>query len=452
MSKDLYDQSKTVREKVFDTTVSSGETLTLSFKLSAAESVLTLYLGKEDATAVNGYNGYSVVITGRSITFYRQGAQLTEMAVKHTAVCPSVWYDLTFAFDEGYCTFYFHDDMEGVEPWPEFDLAVGEIDRYTVGMKEESVYGAEVRDVSVKPTEEKPVGGVTYTNPILNNHADPDILYYDGVYYLYATSKEYDVYTSTDLVNWEYRGKSLPGGGWGVHKHYWAPDVEEIGGKFYMAVSFGEDGFGIAVADSPLGPFVCQGEAPLLKKTIDGHIFVDDDGKVYLYYTSWWDGRSYGIYGVEMGDDLITPKWETERKLLTPTVAWEKHMGDVVEAPYMLKKDGVYYLVYSGSHTQSPHYAVGYAIGKSPLGAFVRSSDSPILNMTSDVHGPAHCCIVPAPDGSLVILYHCHNSLTDVYPRHTCIDRIRFAPTEGGRWRLEVWGPTSREMKAVWLS
>lgn len=72
VSKDLHYQSKTVTEKVFDTVVSSRETLTLSFKLLAAESVLTLYLGKEDATAVNGYNGYSAVITGTSITFFRQ--------------------------------------------------------------------------------------------------------------------------------------------------------------------------------------------------------------------------------------------------------------------------------------------------------------------------------------------------------------------------------------------
>lgn len=301
-----------------------------------------------------------------------------------------------------------------------------------------------------KKTEKQ--GYPTYQNPLIENHADPDILFYDGVYYLYATSREYDVYSSQDLVNWTYRGKSLPGGGWGVDKHYWAPDVEYINGKFYMAVSFGEDGFGIAVADSPLGPFVCQGEAPLLKTTIDGHLFVDN-GKVYLYYTSWYGGRSYGIYGVEMSEDMVNPKWETEVKLISPTEEWEKQMGHVVEAPYMLKHNGLYYLLYSGSHTASPAYAVGYAVGKSPLGPFVKSEDSPILKATDKVHGPAHCCVVTAPDRkTMVIVYHCHGSLERMHPRHTCIDKIAFVPAEDGIDRLVTDGPTAEERSADWLT
>lgn len=272
------------------------------------------------------------------------------------------------------------------------------------------------------------------------------------MYYLFATSKGYDCYTSTDLVNWEYIGKALPKGGWGIDNQYWAPDVEEIGGRFYMAVSFGEEGFGIAVADQPQGPYECQGNAPLLKMTIDGHIFVDDDGKVYLYYTSWDNGRSYGIYGVEMADDLITPKWETERKILAPTKDWEKHEGDIIEAPYMLKHNGLYYMIYSASHTKSKHYAVGYAVSESPLSAFRKSDDSPILSLTSDVHGTGHCSVITAPDHkTMLIVYHCHNSTDEAYPRHTCIDRIRFAPAENGIDRLEVWGPTSRKNGATWL-
>ena len=210
-----------------------------------------------------------------------------------------------------------------------------------------------------------------------------------------------------------------------------------------MSVSMGEAGFGIAISDSPTGPFVCAGDMPFLTKTIDGHIFVDDDGKIYLYYTSWCDGRKYGIWGVEMQSDCLTPKWETEKLIFTPTEPWEKtmDMGGVVEAPYMLKKDGTYYLVYSGSHYMA-EYAVGYATSKNPLEGFKKNADNPILVGTADTRGTGHCSIVTSPSGKMAMVYHVHNTTTSVQPRHVAIDAVRFVPTDNG-YRLEVYGPTT---------
>ena len=227
---------------------------------------------------------------------------------------------------------------------------------------------------------------------------------------------------------------------WGITTNYWAPDVEYINGKFYMVVSCNEH-LGIAVSDSPLGPFVENSEKVLFDKTIDGHIFVDDDGSVYLYYVSW--RSSYAIYGVKL-DQNMNPVMSTEKRIIAPTEQWEKYEGNVTEGPYMLKHNGKYYLTYSGSHYKSPNYAVGYAVSDKPLGTFKKYADNPIMIGNTQIAGVGHHCITYTPDGKeMIIVYHCHNSVTQVQTRKLCIDKIRFVPVEGDIDRLEVYGPTT---------
>ena len=94
-------------------------------------------------------------------------------------------------------------------------------------------------------------------------------------------------------------------------------------------------------------------------------------------------------------------------------------------------------------------YAVGYATSHNPLGPYRRYEANPILSYTSKLYGPGHHSFTVSPDGSeLIIVYHIHNTTSTVHPRKICIDRARFAPTDGGREgeggadRLEIWGPT----------
>src|SRR5687767_2477853 len=145
----------------------------------------------------------------------------------------------------------------------------------------------------------------TYTNPLGVDLADPDVLFHDGVYYLYATSDRryanlgYFVWTSRDLVHWEEAEEMAllrDHATWGSH-NFWAPDALHHNGKFYLFYScVGPVGPGqtshricAAVADSPLGPFK-EVRAPLFeigKAVIDAHVFLDpgDDNKPYLYYS-----------------------------------------------------------------------------------------------------------------------------------------------------------------------
>ncbi len=416
---------------------SFGKNSSLSFTaaLSHKNSSLEIRIGE----------GYVVEFTPASVALYRQEEKRTELAKKVVISKVAYSYNIYCHFDGEYLRVYFWDPALNMEPWQIFEVKNPDISG-AVRIGDVSGYGTELSAVDCKEMESVDLGA-TYQNNVIINAADPDIIYHEGYYYMYVTGDHYPVYRSADLAKWEYVGVSLPEVSWNIDKRYmWAPDVEYINGKFYMAVSMGEAGFGIAVADKPEGPFVCAGDMPFLTKTIDGHIFVDEDGKIYLYYTSWCDGRAYGIWGVEMESDCLTPKWDTEKLIFTPTEPWEKtmNMGSIVEAPYMLKKEGVYYLVYSGSNYQAD-YAVGYATSTNPLEGFKKSEYNPILRGTADTRGTGHCSIIETPTGGMVMVYHVHNTPFAVQPRHVAIDPVRFVKTDDG-YRLEVCGPTTSKV------
>lgn len=273
-----------------------------------------------------------------------------------------------------------------------------------------------------------------FQNPILDGYADPDVLYHDGVYYLYATSypkhsRGYEVYTSADLVHWENRGMCIERA-WGMERAFWAPDVKEKDGKFYMLVTVCEH-LGLAVADSPLGPFVPQ-EGFLFESSIDGHIFFEGED-MYIYYVSWRKDHRYGIYGVKMMPDRITPDLSTEKLLIVADLPYECHQAAVAEAPYMLKKDGRYYLTYSACHYQSPLYCVCYAASDDPLGDFEKYAGNPILvGDTVNVSGAGHHCVTFSPDGSrMILVYHTHYAPGQIHPRRLSLTPIRFEERDG---------------------
>lgn len=294
-----------------------------------------------------------------------------------------------------------------------------------------------------------------YTNAVLGSCADPDVLYYDGVYYMYSTNTSnanngFKVYSSTDLTNWTDRGWCLTKGDVYGTAGFWAPDLVEKDGIFYMYY-VADEHLSVATSTSPVGPFT-QTEAERVPmhtdtKEIDAHVFQDDDGQYYIYFVRFYDGNGNSggnhIWGAKLNSDMRTIDESTLTCLISPTESWETDMAAVAEGPYMLKKDGVYYLTYSGSHFQSNSYGSGYATSTSPLGIYNKYAHNPIMQSNSLVHGAGHHCVTTSPDGSeLFMVYHCHKDLTTTEPRSLCIDRMQFTTDEDGNTVLEVMGPT----------
>ena len=246
--------------------------------------------------------------------------------------------------------------------------------------------------------------GQHYCNPLPmpigpggNASGDVTVLEEGGKYYMCCTGG--GMWVSDDLLNWEFHA---------VEHIPVAPDLVKYQGKFYLTGNSDH----VFVADHPLGPYKDLG---LFKDTgpiedgwnggFDTKICVDDDGQPYLF----WPGRGIsGIYGVRLDPKDLTRFAEKPTHLFgfNPMHAWERY-GEKneypgvawIEGPWIIKRNGIYYLEYSASGTQWKTYAEGYYTATSPLGPYTYAPNNPLLRKTEGlVTGTAHGSIVKYKD------------------------------------------------------
>lgn len=260
----------------------------------------------------------------------------------------------------------------------------------------------------------------TYANPVIDEigPADPCVLAYKGKYYLYPTgdNRSYHVYYSTDLVDWTKGPKVFQPG----ETNVWAPDVfhDPKDGQFYLYYTVNKR-IGVAVAPRPDATFADR--ATLFTGAIDAHMFCDSDGKYFLYYVQL---PGFRICVQPMETPLLKKGKPTE--IIRPTEPWERKRGAVTEGPWMLKHDGTYYLLYSGTGASSLDYAIGYATATSPTGPFVKHADNPIVSRGNGALGPGHGCVVEDGRGNLWSVYHQQKDGTRPWNRFLCIDPLWF--------------------------
>ncbi|HXH98843.1 MAG TPA: glycoside hydrolase family 43 protein [Sphingobacteriaceae bacterium] len=271
--------------------------------------------------------------------------------------------------------------------------------------------------------------------------ADPCILKHKGKYYLYGTSDNsmegFKVYVSKDMINWSSAAGVKNGyalhkdDSWGT-KSFWAPQVFYYKRKFYMAYAANES-IAIAQSDSPLGPFTQRAKKALAApvKQIDPFVFIDDDGKKYLYHVRVANGGNR-IFVAELTDDFSEIKSETLRECINATgETWEnkeRAAWSVAEGPTIIKNKGLYYLIYSTNHFKSIDYAVGYAVSKSPYGPWDKYASNPILSRTNiGSNGTGHGDFVKDKRGNLVYVFHTHYSDVSIGPRRTGVVKARFS-------------------------
>ncbi|KRE86294.1 hypothetical protein ASG89_09715 [Paenibacillus sp. Soil766] len=267
-------------------------------------------------------------------------------------------------------------------------------------------------------------------------------------------------------LDWKEEGfvyeKSKNTKAWG-YKQFWAPEVVEFEGKYYMYYTarwLEKDSLriGVAVNDSPVGPFVDAFDQPMFDfgyAAIDAHVMLEEDGRVFLYYShdcseNVVDGRKEShIYGMELNSDLLTVKSEGQL-LLKPDQQWELKSGNEFrwnEGPFVVKCNGLYYLMYSANCFAHRDYSVGYVISKQPLGTFEKYEHNPILfSDRPDISGLGHHSVTKSPDGTeLFIIYQTHTDPQEGGGnRQVCLDRMSFL--EDGS--IEVHGPTNTEQPA----
>ncbi|MCL4742230.1 MAG: glycoside hydrolase family 43 protein [Phycisphaerales bacterium] len=303
-------------------------------------------------------------------------------------------------------------------------------------------------------------------NPVIEGwYADPEAVVYDDRYWIYPTwsddwgdsvadgradsgeraqrpiNPQYDkqtfldAFSSPDLVRWTKHPRvlDLADISWGEYA-LWAPAAVHANGRYYLFFAANDiqnddevGGIGVAVADSPAGPFKDALGRPLIgtfhngAQPIDQFVFRDDDGQHYMYYGGW---RRCNV--VRLAPDLLSlvpfEDGETFREI-TPE--------QYVEGPFVFKRpiDGRdrYYLMWSEGGWGGPHYSVAYAIADSPVGPFRRIGK--ILEQDPDVAtGAGHHSVIPVPGSDTwYIVYH-RRPLDRTSPHHrvVCIDEMHF--------------------------
>ena len=275
-----------------------------------------------------------------------------------------------------------------------------------------------------------------YRNDLNQDMGDPMMVYHNNKFYAYGTYDTTKIwcFSSDNLTDWTKEGACFTPeiDSWSK-RNIWAPDLQYINGKWYMyytAEYIDKDDnsshcqLGVAVGDSPNGEFkqyvgknadnqnITLETPPFLFKGVtilDQHVFQDDDGQLYMYFSidtrTFKDDRNKGvqeIYGAKMKDP-VTVDFSTLTRLLAPgykkvtdekrTIEWETWSPsfandmECLEGPYMIKKNGKYYLTYVANSYVDTEYAVGYAVSDSPLGEYIKPDSTYLENLLLGVPG-----------------------------------------------------------------
>lgn len=313
----------------------------------------------------------------------------------------------------------------------------------------------------------------TYTNPVYSgSFPDPFVLKHEDHYFAFCTGHADDgrifgVLTSTDLVEWQ----KLPGA---LHPlppeagpFYWAPEVAHHDGMFYLYYSVGNETLmeiRVATSKAPAGPYSDTGRKLTPQDfAIDPHVFMDDDGSWHMFYAT--DFLDYSHVGTgTVVDRMLDPLTlaGNAKPVTRAKYDWQvydparKEKGGVrwhtVEGPFVLKRKGSYFEMFSGGNWQNITYGVGYAVSDN-IDAdreWRQQVDGietlPLLSTIPDkVIGPGHNSVVVGPDGrELYCVYH----RWEKDKRMMCIDRMDFA----GGDRLFVAGPSYGPQRAPFLA
>lgn len=291
------------------------------------------------------------------------------------------------------------------------------------------------------------VSAIQNHNPVLAGYyADPDILYSHktGKFYIYPTSDGFDgwsgtyfkTFSSPDLVHWKDEGVILDlkkDVSW-ANRNAWAPCIiEKKVGKDYRYFYYftAAQKIGVAIADSPTGPFKDSGK-PLIDslppgvgggQQIDPEVFHDPKSKKdYLYW-----GNGY-MAVAELNPDMTSIDKATI-KVMTPD-------GTFREGATVFYRKGVYYILWSDDDTRSPNYRVRYAMAKTPTGPLDIPKDNLVIARedSAGIYGTGHNSIIQVPGkDEWYIVYHRFNypkgiTMGDAagFNREVCIDKMEF--------------------------
>jgi beta-xylosidase len=281
-----------------------------------------------------------------------------------------------------------------------------------------------------------------FTNPVIGfDCPDPGVLNLEDApeptYAAVCTGGSFPIRTSRGLVTWQDLGAELlPNGkpSWSANgNRNWAPEIHRVGGQlvaYFTTVNASNVlSIGVAHATELGGPWTVS-DGPLVEHpqgVIDATEFEDEDGSKWLFYKI--DGNSVGqptpIFARRLADDGLSfaAGSTATQVLVNDTGTWE---GGVVEAPWVIKRNGTYYLFYSGN-VYDYRYRTGVARSATLTGPYEKHG-SPILSNNGRWVGPGHGSVVVAGTKDYFV-YHAWTNAGDGTQlgsagRQVLVDRI----------------------------
>lgn len=245
--------------------------------------------------------------------------------------------------------------------------------------------------------------------------ADPFIYKHNGFYYLLCTKeKGLVLQKSFDLIHWEYVHEDGIVADDEFLKYAFAPEIFYDNGYFYIVSSPSGNGhrfYRSSCLEGPYEPWYGN-----IQELIDGSFYKDSDGEKYFLRAS------------ESG---ITIKRFKEGKEKTDFELFDQYynfsdssIGNWTEGPYLLKRYGIYYLTYTGTHFLSNAYRVDYASGKKLSPEGLKFQDTLLLSTTNKFYGLGHSMTFLGPNlDSFYIAYH---NMMPNHQRYLNISRLMF--------------------------
>jgi GH43 family beta-xylosidase len=277
-------------------------------------------------------------------------------------------------------------------------------------------------------------------------YADPNVAAFGCKFYIYATTdgfagwggNQFYVWSSDDLITWERSEEpflTLNGTDGNVPwatGNAWAPTIAEKDGKYYFYFSgqnptYDRKTIGVAVADSPEGPFTAEPTAMILNneelttgQAIDPDAFLDPlSGKHYFY---WGNGSPLVA---ELADDMVSLKPDSTSNITG--------LEDFREGLFMVYREPFYHLTYSIDDTGSENYRVGYATADSPVGPFTYRGVILQKDVEKGILATGHNSIlnVPGTDEWFIVYHRFSIPGGDGTHRETTIDELHFDAETG---------------------
>jgi beta-xylosidase len=331
----------------------------------------------------------------------------------------------------------------------------------------------------------------TYVNPVYAGYlADPFVWRCGDAFYAVGTGAAeaagvavsastptvFPLLRSRDLVQWTESGHALVRPDASLGNAFWAPEVVEADGRWYLYYSVGHDDrlhqLRVAVSERPTGPYVDVGaltspdDVPF---AIDPHPYRDVDGRWYLFHArDFLDPIDEAGREARCGTALVvsplrdmTTLGDGVRTVARARCDWQRYAAHrtmygrqfdwhTLEGPSVIRTaEGRYYCLYSGGGWQTDTYGVDYVVAPSIDGPWSDdgSEQGPrvLRTVPGRVVGPGHCSVVRTGDGTAVLAYHAWDP--DMTARRLCIDVLELGPN-GPRAHGPSWTPRPAPLAA----